>query len=198
MVEHYFSEKPMSRFKVRKLNVKVRGFNFKINLASGTFSSRRIDKGTLLLAESMKIKQNDVVLDLGCGNGLVGIVASFLTKNKVYMIDVNERACSISKINAEQNGANVKVLCGNKFEPVKRLRFDTIVLNPPQTAGNKLCFEMVKESYAHLKRNGTLQLVARHNKGGKTLSKMMQEVFNNVNVIAKKGGYWLYVSQKDL
>ncbi|MBI2647630.1 class I SAM-dependent methyltransferase, partial [Candidatus Woesearchaeota archaeon] len=43
----------------------------------------------------------------------------------------------------------------------------------------------------------SLQLVARHNKGGEALSDKMQEVFGNVKVIAKKAGYWVYMSVKE-
>jgi 16S rRNA (guanine1207-N2)-methyltransferase len=74
--------------------------------------------------------------------------------------------------------------------------FDTILLNPPQTAGKKLCFELIEESKAHLKKDGLLQLVARHNKGGKDLSKKMLEVFGNVEPTAKEAGFRVYVSKR--
>ena len=46
-----------------------------------------------------------------------------------------------------------------------------------------------------IKKKGTLQIVARHNKGGKNLSEKMEEVFGNVKVLAKKRGYRVYLSQ---
>jgi len=55
---------------------------------------------------------------------------------------------------------------------------------------------LIEEARNHLKYGGNLQLVARHNKGGKTLSKKIEEVFGNVKVIAKKAGYWVYLSEK--
>ena len=69
--------------------------------------------------------------------------------------------------------------------------------NPPQTAGKEICFQLIEQSKNHLKNGGNLQLVARHNKGGKTLSRKMEEVFGNVKVIAKKAGYWAYMSVKE-
>ena len=48
----------------------------------------------------------------------------------------------------------------------------------------------------HLEENGNLQIVARHNKGGKELSKKMLEIFGNVKDIAKASGYRIYLSQK--
>ena len=83
------------------------------------------------------------------------------------------------------------------FNEIKNNDFDVVLSNPPQTAGKEICFKLIEQSNEHLKNNGNLQLVARHNKGGKTLSKKMEEVFGNVRVIAKKSGYWVYVSKKN-
>jgi len=80
------------------------------------------------------------------------------------------------------------------FDPVEG-KFDVILLNPPQTAGRKLCFRMIEESRKYLKKGGSLQLVARHNKGGRVLSEKMEEVFGNLETIARKGGYRVYVSR---
>jgi 16S rRNA G1207 methylase RsmC len=40
-------------------------------------------------------------------------------------------------------------------------------------------------------------VVARHAKGGKMLEKRMEEKFGNVEVVAKKGGFRVYVSKKE-
>ena len=54
---------------------------------------------------------------------------------------------------------------------------------------------MIEGSKSALKKGGLLQLIARHNKGGDTLGRRMMEVFGNMEVKAKKAGYWLYVSK---
>ena len=46
-----------------------------------------------------------------------------------------------------------------------------------------------------LKEKGSLQLVARHNKGGETLSKYMEEVFGNMETLVRQGGYRVYLSR---
>jgi 16S rRNA G1207 methylase RsmC len=61
-------------------------------------------------------------------------------------------------------------------------------------AGRKICYKIIEEAKKHLKKNGTLQLVARHQKGGKMLEKKMQEAFGNVEAIAKKSGFRVYLS----
>ena len=194
MVEHYFSKKPKGKLKLKKLNIFLRGIDIEIYFSSGTFSSEWLDFGTKVLIENMIIKNKDNILDLGCGNGVVGVIAAHLTKGKVYLTDINERACEVAELNSKKL-KNIKVLCGNLYETVKGKKFDVILLNPPQTAGKKLCLEMIEEAKNHLKKNGSLQLVARHNKGGKVLSEKMREVFSNLDTLVKQGGYRVYISR---
>ncbi|MBU2589314.1 MAG: methyltransferase [Nanoarchaeota archaeon] len=194
MVEHYFSKKPEVKIKLTKVNLFLRGVDIDIYFSSGVFSSHNLDFGTKVLIENMLIKEKDDVLDLGCGNGAVGIIAAHLTKGKVYLTDINERACEIAEKNSKKL-SNIKVLCGNMYETVKNKKFNIILLNPPQTAGKKVCFEMIEKAKNYLKKNGSLQLVARHNKGGKGLSEKMKEVFGNLDTLVKQGGFRVYISK---
>ena len=77
----------------------------------------------------------------------------------------------------------------------KPMVFDTILLNPPQSAGKDLCIKMIEQSKEHLEKHGLFQMVARHNIGGRELEKHMAKVFGNVKEIAKKSGYRIYVSE---
>ncbi|HLD18841.1 MAG TPA: methyltransferase, partial [Candidatus Nanoarchaeia archaeon] len=136
------------------------------------------------------------VLDIGCGIGILGIAAAKLFDANIVMSDINERAVMLAKKNIKLNNIEADIFQGNLYEKINKNDFDVVLTNPPQTAGKEICFQLIDQSKNHLKSNGTLQLVARHNKGGKTLSKKMQEVFGNVKVIAKKAGYWVYFSKK--
>ena len=141
----------------------------------------------------MEINEDDKVLDLGCCIGRVGRVAATKTKNKVILTDVNKRAVKLAKMNTRKI-RTIKVLHGNAFEKIKE-KFDVILFNPPQAAGKKICYAMIKDSKDFLLKDGTLQVVARHNKGGGSLSEYMESVFGNLKTIAKKGGYRVYVSK---
>lgn len=196
-MEHYYSEQQSSLFNVRKIRQRIKGKKFEFYTASGVFSKARIDKGTLVLAENMIIDKNSKVLDVGCGIGILGIAAAKLFNADVAMSDVNKRAVMLAKKNVKLNNAKAEVFQGNLYEKIKQNDFDVILSNPPKTAGKSICFQLIEKSKNHLKNGGNLQLVARHNKGGKTLSKKMQEVFGNVKVLAKKSGYWVYISAKE-
>lgn len=195
-MEHYYSQEQKSPAIIKKIGQEVKGKEFWFYTASGVFSKEKIDKGTLILSENMIVNKNDKVLDIGCGIGIIGIVAARLFDAKTVMSDVNKRAVMLAKKNVELNNVKAEVRQGNLYENVKGNDFDVILSNPPQTAGKEICFRLIEQSKEHLKKNGSLQLVARHNKGGRTLSKKMEDVFGNFKVIAKKAGYWVYLSVK--
>jgi len=195
---HYFSEEQTSPFKINKIAARLRGELFEFYTSSGVFSPNNIDRGTEILINYLIIKEKWDILDLGCGYGAVGIViAKHFPKNRVIMADINKRAVKLSKMNLRLNNLiNAEVRQGNLFETVKENeKFDSILVNPPQTAGKKVCFEIIEKSKNYIKEKGLLQLVARHNIGGKELSKKMKEVFGNVKDIAKKSGYRVYISE---
>ena len=75
-IDHYYSEKQKSTLRLRKINTVLRGISFEFNTGSGVFSKNKVDKGTALLANNMLINKDDNVLDLGCGIGILGIVAA--------------------------------------------------------------------------------------------------------------------------
>jgi 16S rRNA (guanine1207-N2)-methyltransferase len=195
-MEHYYSKNQQSELSLRKIAQKIRGKNFEFYTASGVFSKERVDKGTLILAESMIIGKNSKVLDVGCGIGILGIAAAKLFDDDVVMTDLNTRAVMLAKKNIKINNVKTAVCHGNLYEKIKDNDFDAVLSNPPQHAGKEICFKLIEESKNHLKNKGTLQIVARHNKGGKTLAKKMEEIFGNVRIIAKKSGYSVYLSEK--
>lgn len=85
----------------------------------------------------------------------------------------------------------------NLYNAIREQSFDTIITNPPMKAGREICYQIIEQAKHHLNPNGTLQLVAFHKRGGAMLEKKMQEVFGNVETVAKKSGFRVYVSVKN-
>ena len=195
-MEHYYSEDPTSAFDIKKIFQNIKGTEFEFWTSPGVFSKDKIDKGTLILAENMIVGKNFKILDVGCGIGVLGIAAAKLFNANVVMTDINKRAVVIAKKNIDLNNIKAEAYQGNLYEKIKDNGFDSVIANPPQTAGKELCFQLIEESKKYLKENGSLQIVARHNKGGRTLSKKMEEVFGNVKTVSRKFGYSVYLSIK--
>jgi 16S rRNA G1207 methylase RsmC len=195
-MEHYFSEKPRSSFIREKFSTTIKGEEFIINSGSGIFSTTEIDKGSRLIVENAKIVGKNI-LDLGCGYGIIGIAMKrFHPDSEVLMVDINERAVRMAKENCSENNVECAVLKSDIFSNLKNSFFDVILTNPPFSAGKNVCKEFIRQSYLHLNKGGTLQLVAPHNKGGESLKKYMLEVFGNAGELSKKSGYRVYISIK--
>jgi 16S rRNA G1207 methylase RsmC len=199
-MEHYFSKKTETSFRRESFVANVLGYNIKINSGNSIFSLKELDFGTKLLIENAKIPIGDTkILDLGCGYGVIGIAMKLhYPDSQVTMSDINERATWMTKENCRQNKAEALIIKSDIFSNpvIAAKKFDVVLTNPPFSAGKNMCIEFVKQSFEHLNAGGSLQVVAPHNKGGESLKKFMLELFGNVDELAKKSGYRVYISEK--
>ncbi len=195
MSNHYFTGLPLSVGKLNKIeNVQIRGEFYSFYTAPGIFSSKKIDKGTLLLAEYMEVPEGRL-LDLGCGIGVLGIAAAKSSpETQVILTDVNVRATWLARKNVELNDVkeNARVRTGNLYEPVKKEKFDSVVSNPPISAGLYVIGKLVEGAKTTLNDGGNLQLVVR--KGVEPIMKKMEKSFGNAEIVKKKGGYHVLIS----
>ena len=196
--DHYFSPHPRARGGRRTLSVTLRGQQLKLTTEAGVFSRRRVDSGTRLLIDKMEINPADRVLDLGCGYGVVRLVAAGLpTQGRVTLVDVNQRAVDLARANLRANGVNnAEAISGDGFAPVAGRSFDVIALNPPIRAGFAVIHRLIDESMQHLHDGGRLYVVGRTKQGVIRLAAKMRDVFGNAEEIAKGSGYRLYLSQR--
>lgn len=196
-MEHYYSENPSSELKIKTVTLRLKNNRiYHFQTPSGVFSFGEIDKATRILIEHAVILGNRL-LDLGCGYGVIGIVLKGEYPDlEVFMSDVNSRAIEFAKINAKNNNVDVTIKHGAFYEPWKDEKFDMVVMNPPMAAGKKVVLRLIDESFEHLNENGSLQVVAYHNKGGSYIKRAMMETFKNVEDIYKEGGIRIYRSIK--
>jgi len=197
MADHYYSKTQENPLRISRIKAVLFGKAFEFYTAGGVFSPKKVDKGTQILIENCILEDGWTVLDLGCGYGPVGItIAKEYPMMKVLMADVNVRAVMLAKKNLGLYKLdNVVTIQSDGFSKIKQ-KFDTILLNPPQSAGRKLCNQLISDAKENLKNHGLLQVVARHNKGGSEFEKKMKEIYGNVKAIVKKSGYRVYVSEK--
>jgi release factor glutamine methyltransferase len=84
-----------------------------------------------LLAENLEIKENQSVLEIGTGSGIVAMYASRFSDN-ITVTDINFDACELARRNFEANNIeNIEILFGNLFEVVENRKFDVILFNTP-------------------------------------------------------------------
>jgi len=190
-IDHYFVGEPKSEERFGLVRTRVCSKSFEFLTASSVFSKRKVDLGTRLLIESMVLPKEGCVLDIGCGYGVVGIVAATLNRKlDVIMTDVNMRAVRLAKKNVELNKtANVEVRHGSFYEPVEGLAFDCVLSNPPVSAGMETVKAIVKGAPRVLKKGGSFQMVIRSKIGAKMLPSLFCETFGNWVVLARGSGF---------
>jgi len=191
MGEQYFARRPKSRRRPEEIRLAVQGHPFTFQTDAGVFSRGEIDRGTELLLAALEIGRCELILDLGCGYGVIGIVAARLSEGgHVILTDVNERAIALARQNIAANEIeNAEVRLGTLYEPVADMVFNHIVCNPPIRAGRGVVDRMIAEAPTHLLDGGSLWLVARTRQGADSLRRRMAEAFGSAEIVKRGSGF---------
>ncbi len=91
-----------------------------------------ITSSSTFLADFVVPRPSPATLDLGTGNGIQALLAAKHSE-RVWATDLNPRALEFARFNAAFNHRQDKIefLEGKGFEPVRGMKFDLIVSNPP-------------------------------------------------------------------
>lgn len=77
------------------------------------------------------VTQNDSVLDIGCGSGILGIASMLLGAKEVFGVDIDEIAVKTANDNAVMNGLSndrIKFVCGDLADKVSK-KYSIVVAN---------------------------------------------------------------------
>ncbi len=198
MSEHYFSRTPQSESDPDHWSFSLLGHTFIFKTDRGVFSKRTVDFGSRLLIETFRPPDLEGdILDVGCGYGPIGLALAKSTGRTVHMVDINERALLLCRENASLNQvANVRIYESDRLEGVREKDFAAIVTNPPVRAGKKVVYDIFEQSYDHLKAGGELWIVIQKKQGAPSAEKKLAEIFDEVEVVKKKKGYFIIKAKK--
>lgn len=196
---HYFVQRPTVPSRPVEIEAEVRGQRLRFLTDRGVFSYGRVDPGSRLLAEQMRLPDEGDFLDWGCAWGLIGVVAARARPGlRVTMVDVNERACELARHNLRINGVEAEVLCGHALEVLGDRQFDVIASNPPISAGRAAVLALFDHAARVLRPGGSFWMVAATRKGAKTLARELQARFRKVTQTAMRGGFRVYCAEEPL
>jgi 16S rRNA (guanine1207-N2)-methyltransferase len=131
----------------------------------GVFSWDRLDPGTAALIDAMQVSPGDRVLDLGCGSGLVGVVASRKSAGPTVFVDSDADAIASARETTMANRVeNAQVIPSDGVTEIEHLRFDVVATNPPFHIGQHTNVAVAKQfiegARRVLTRGGRFYLVA--------------------------------------
>ena len=118
------------------------------------------------LLDELNIKKGDMVLDVGCGKGIITPILNEKSQSKVLAIDLSEEMIK-GAIEAHKGNNNLEFICGDFLEEGFNNQFDYIVIfnaYPHFLDTAKLCSVV----YKALKPNGHFAIV--HSIGRKELN----------------------------
>ena len=76
------------------------------------FSPQKLDAGTLAMLSCVRFAADDKVLDLGCGYGVVGVLAAkLIPPERVYLLDRDPIAVEYASSNARLNSGPARRSC---------------------------------------------------------------------------------------
>ncbi len=170
----------------RELDVTLRETPLHLYSRPGVFSWEHLDEATSILADVMEVRSADDVLDLGCGSGALGLLASHLVDTgTVTLVDVDSEAIRcVERALALGAYTNCRALTSDVASAVLDERFDLVVCNPPFHVGKMTDLDVptqfILDAWRVLKPGGRVALVAN-----RTLpyEKIVHDTFGNLTML---------------
>lgn len=156
----------------------------------GLFSPERVDDGSRLLLEVLKVPERARILDLGCGYGPIGLaLAKAYPDATVELVDKDFVAVEYTERNAQANGlSNARSYLSNGFDQVETRQFDLIVSNLPAKVSGELYEIWLEEAKSRLVPGGQLVVVTISGLR-QYIKRQFNEVFGNYEKLVQNNTY---------
>jgi len=176
------------------ISAEIKGCNLVFNTSEKLFSPSGIDRGTLAMLSVAEFREGDRVLDLGCGYGVVGILAAKLVgPQNVVMTDVDEEAVRLSCENAALNHVEgVRVYRSDGFGDMTESGFSLILSNPPYHTDFSVPREFVEKGFNRLVIGGRMFMVTKRKEWYRN---KLASIFGGVR-LWETDGYYVFMAEK--
>jgi 16S rRNA (guanine1207-N2)-methyltransferase len=157
---------------------------------AGVFCADRLDIGTRFLLRHLPPRQGtDRVVDLGCGNGIVGTAAALANPDSdVLFADESHQAVASAEATFRDNagpGAKAEFLVGDALTSVPAASADLVLNNPPfhshRATTDSTARRMFGTAHAALRPGGELLVVGNRHLGYHV---RLRRLFGNCEVVA--------------
>lgn len=168
---------------------------------AGVFCREALDIGTRFFLQHLPTSLGEAqVADLGCGNGILGIVCALNNpQTQLHMVDESYMAVQ----SAQENWKNalgqrpVSIYAGDGLAAEQPETLDTVLCNPPfhqqQVVGDFLAKRMFQQSHRALKKGGELWIVGNRHLGYHI---SLKRLFRNVEQVAANAKFVILKATK--
>lgn len=173
-----------------------------INNQSNVFSREKLDIGTRFLLENLPHSDNyKTIVDLGCGNGIVGLVAAKQHPD-AEVIFTDESYMAVASTEQNFNDAfgskrKAQFLVSDCLAEVEKDSVDIILCNPPfhqnNVVSDHIAWQMFNEAFAALKVGGEFWIVGNHHLA---YHSKLKQIFGGYKVVASNKKFAVMFSRK--
>jgi len=176
------------------IRAEILGEALTLETAPGLFSPGHVDRGTLAMLSVAGFAPGLKVLDLGCGCGVVGILAARKCgAGNVWLVDIDPQAVDIARKNADNNGAGgVTCVLSDGVRQLTESGFDLILSNPPYQSDFSVAKAFIEKGFNRLKLGGRMLMVVKRREWYKN---KLISVFGGVK-IHEIDGYYVFEAVK--
>ena len=172
----------------RAIHVQVEGFDLPFSNGSNLFSREKLDIGTrFLLGHIPEASAYQTILDLGCGNGILGIALKKRNpKARIIFSDESAMAIQSARLNYKTHFSDeATFVWTHSFEDGTPKSVDLVLCNPPFHHGHTLADATARQMFADahrvLKAGGTLRVVGNSHL---RYPSILRQVFGAAEVVA--------------
>jgi len=174
-----------------EFEAQVREHPFLLRSLPGVFAYDRVDAGTALLLDVLAIPAGARVLDVGCGYGLIGLLAARLGAAQVELVDVNLLAVAAASENIRHNRiVQARAFASDGVPEGAARRYDLVVSNPPFHVGKSVDGDIarafIERAQYALEPSGQLILVANQ---FLRYDQVLRAAFEQVTCLASNRSY---------
>lgn len=178
-----------------------------ISNLSNVFAANKLDIGARIMLDNMPNGNFKSIIDLGCGNGVLGLHAKQKFPNAyIHFVDDSEMAVESAKQNWALNNLDTPDLAGEQAtfgwddcltHLGEGVRPDLILCNPPFHQGeaitDHIAWQMFLQSWRALKNGGILHVVGNRHLAYHV---KLQRIFKNCTTVESNGKFVILQAQK--
>lgn len=167
---------------------------------ANTFSRDSLDIGARFFIENLPEGVEGEIIDMGCGNGIIGIATALQNPGHITFVDESHMAVASARASWQANNMNSEQATFRVNDALKEFEqnsADCVLCNPPfhqqNTVGDQIAQRMFRDALRVLKKGGEFRVIGNRHLGYHGL---MKKLFGNCTLVAANAKFVVLSSIK--